>query len=244
MMKLVILLTMLFQGWCSFANENLDENYYLTQPLGVVNQVAMTPEDLVVLNNAKLRSSCDQSWSSATEVVVVIEKIINLGEKIWQLIERGRPSVSAQGAKATALPQGVECWNEMEGWQEPVAQAYEVSYKNLYGTEVVKFRFLVTQLFGGSYKGAGKYIASAQVLPTKVNVKWGFDFTAEAVVDNILNMGTKQNPHAGIQMKVNWRVKNVFQDLQEAEVFFLNADGAIKKVSSMRENLAIQRLTH
>src|SRR5437868_4854693 len=50
---------------------------------------------------------------------IIVDKIINLGKKVWAIVETGRPVVSVQTVTANALPQGLTCWSDLTGWQIP-----------------------------------------------------------------------------------------------------------------------------
>jgi hypothetical protein len=161
---------------------------------------------------------------------IIVDKIINIGKKIWAIVDAGRPVVNVKVDTANALPAGVRCWDELEGWQAPTSKLYQMTYENGFGSSVVAYNFRVSFISGGSYKGQGKYITLASVQPAKIEVAWGFRFDAVATVPMVFNQGSKVDPLAGMQLAMNWQVKSPLQEIQQAENFFVNGQGVLQKL--------------
>ena len=158
----------------------------------------------------------------------VIDRIINIGKKIWAVVESGRAVVNYKTDVATAMPQGVKCWTDLQGWAAPQSRTYETSFINGYGTEVVKFKYRVIWIFNGSKEGKGAYIGYATAIPVNMEVAWGFNFDAEASVPAVFNQGDKQNPIAGMQMIMKYRVTNVLTNISQSQAYFINGQGQFK----------------
>ena len=164
------------------------------------------------------------------EIEVIVDKIINIGKKIWAIVEAGKPVVNVKVDTANALPAGIRCWDELEGWQAPTSKLYQMAYINGFGNAAVTYNFRVSFIAGGSYKGQGKYITLASVQPAKIDVAWGFRFDAAATVPMVFNQGTHVDPLAGMQLAMNWQVKSPLQEIQQAENFFVNGAGVLEKL--------------
>lgn len=138
---------------------------------------------------------------------VVVDKVMNLGAKVWSVIEKGRPSMSYKFAKANALPLNILNWQQLENWQSPKSKYYQIVYKNAYGIEVVKLVYKIVYLFGGGYYGQGKYLGYVSVEPHEMKTAYLFNFNVEAKVESVFNKGTKENPVAGMILNVQWTVE-------------------------------------
>jgi hypothetical protein len=92
-----------------------------------------------------------------------VGEIINLGLKIWRIIEQNQPVVNLNLKRASALPAGLRDWSEMEGWSDIQVREYQVSYINGFNKEVVKLNMLLTYSYGGRYNGAGQYLSQVGV---------------------------------------------------------------------------------
>lgn len=167
---------------------------------------------------------------------VVVDQIINIGNKIWAVIERGRPVQNFNRTTATALPAGAQSWQQLENWQRPTSRVLEATYKNLYGMEVVKFVYRVILLHGGTVSGTGRYIGYAAVEPVSIYTMWGFTFNASAAVPTVYNLGSRTAPVAGMIMNINWTVETVFQKFNEGHSLTLDGRGNIQPADNTRLN--------
>lgn len=158
--------------------------------------------------------------------------IINIGQKLWAIVEANKPVVNVHGAPvASALPRGLTCWNELDGWQAPKIQSYDVTYKNGFGMEVVKFRFRLQYTYGGGRSGKGKYLANVTVAPAEISVMWGYTFNADVEVLQAVNLGTSDNPVAGLELNLKWGVKTVMKQSDNSFHFFVQGDGVSQAVN-------------
>lgn len=164
------------------------------------------------------------------EFEMKLDQIINIGKKIWKIVEAGKPVVSYKTDVATAMPQGAGCWTDLQNWSAPRSQSWGVSYKNLYGVEVVKHVYRVSYLPGGSVNGAGKYIGYASVVPVELNVAWGYKFEATVNVPTVFNMGSAEAPKAGMQIDVNWKVNTVLKSVESTDSYFVSGTGEMQKM--------------
>jgi hypothetical protein len=155
--------------------------------------------------------------------------VIAMGEKVWKLIAAGRPVVNFKTPVAHALPAGSNCWYELAGWSVPQSTLWSITYTNLLGMEIVRFNYRVAYAFGGSKGGKGKYLANVSVIPAEISVKWGFDFNADVQVGRAINLGTLEDPRAGLQLLVSWTVKSVLSEETRSTNLFVNSNGQISQ---------------
>ncbi|MCB0393289.1 MAG: hypothetical protein KDD25_01945 [Bdellovibrionales bacterium] len=158
---------------------------------------------------------------------IPIDEIINIGTKVWTLIEKNRPVVSSQLASASAMPAGIKCWQTLENWSAPKAKSYRYSYKNLFGVTVIDFEFKVVYSYGGQLDGKGKYLTNVQVLPTHVEVAWGYTFNAVAKIQAPINLGNGVNPVAGLESQMTWTIDTVVKHLDQSQPVFVTGNGEI-----------------
>lgn len=155
--------------------------------------------------------------------------IINIGQKIWKVVEANKPVVTVgQIPVAYALPRGLMCWNELDSWQAPKVNSYEVIYKNGFKIEAVKFRFRLQYTYGGGLQGKGKYLANVTVTPAEISVVSGYNFDANVDVAQAVNLGTVDNPLAGLELNLKWTVKTVLKESANSFNFFVQGDGVAR----------------
>lgn len=160
-------------------------------------------------------------------VELILDQIINIGKKIFNVINNGRPVVNLKLDTANALPKGLTCWSDLAGWKIPQSKVYNVQYENGFGMTVVDFSYRVTYTAGGSANGVGKYLTNATFMPANVSVGWGFQFDAAAAIPSVFNTGSKVDPVAGMQMNMEWKVTSPVAYEQGTETYFVSGENKL-----------------
>lgn len=181
-----------------------------------------------------------QEWFAQQQVPITIPKppqgnqgpgfteIINIGLKIWKIIEDNKPVVNLNLQRASALPSGLKDWSEMENWSDIQAREYQVSYINGFKKEVVKMNILMTYSYGGTFNSRGQYLSQVGVLVKDLEVDWGFTVQAETEVARVVNAGTRENPLALMEMNLKWSVKSVMKQIHEGLHFAIKGNGEVQ----------------
>lgn len=164
------------------------------------------------------------------QVELIVDQIINIGKKIFAVVQAGKPVVNIKLDTANALPKGLTCWSDLSGWNIPESKVYQVDYENGFGMSVVSFAYRVTYTAGGSADGVGKYITNATFMPADVSVAWGFQFDAEAAIPSVFNTGTRTSPVAGMQMNMAWKVSSPINENQMTESYFVSGENKLIKL--------------
>lgn len=172
------------------------------------------------LNSTAIGSTLDQAD-------LIVDKVINIGQKIWNVVEKGKPVANYANLKATALPANTTRWDQLESWQAPRSKVVSVVYKNVYGIEVVRFTYRIILLYGGSVNGVGKYIGYASVEPIEMTTAYMYTFNAKASIETVFNLGTSQNPLAGMILNINWTVETVLKKTTTTHTHNLDGLGNI-----------------
>lgn len=181
--------------------------------------------------NKDLRDQPDielkQSPSSGSIIdgIRAIDLIVNTGERIWKIVEKNQPVVNWKSHMASALPQGTRCWDELSNWKAPIAKTYKISYHNLFRMKVVEFSFRVIYTHGGDLDGAGQYLTNSTILYRNLDVAWAYNFDALVEIPRVVNLGSKEDPIAGMQMNINWNVSTAMKNSSRAVSFFVYGDG-------------------
>lgn len=159
----------------------------------------------------------------------VVDGIINIGKKIWEIIVSGQPVMNlSMDNSANALPRGVRCWDELSNWQVPAVRSYSQSFKNYFGVEVIRFDFDVVFTYGGDIQGKGLYLTNVQVHPRNVYVGWGFGLDASVDIPSLVNLGTVDQPVAGMQVDVKWLATSPLSKFRQGISVFVQGDGKSK----------------
>lgn len=169
-----------------------------------------------------------------SDALVSLEKIVNIAEKVWNMVSSNKPSVNVDSKYAVALPMGVSSAAQLSGWSKPKSYLLSFYFENLYGIDVINVSYKVTYVYGGNYNGKGKYLAAVWAIPVSVDVMWGFTFNMQAYVPDatVVNVGTTQNPVAALQLKVSWSASSVLKQIDGTGVYYIQGDGYFEELAS------------
>lgn len=134
---------------------------------------------------------------------VIVDKVINIGTKIWNVVAKGEAVYNFNRQTATALPQGAQRWDQLQNWQQPTSRVYSIRGQNIFGYEIMRFDYRILLLYGGNVGGVGRYIGYASVQAATVNIPYLTVFDVDAKVERVYNMGSKANPLAAMILTVN-----------------------------------------
>jgi hypothetical protein len=224
-----LFITFTFIGQAYSSEQALSDYFKLQQP-----EIVKVSEEILDVNVYPfLRNDCDRETynkeqlelRSLGEGMDVIEDIINLGEKIWTIVEAGRPTLDYSIKSANALPSSANCAFELTNWQRPRAVRYQINYRNGFGMNVVSMEYKVIYTPGGKWQNSGSYLANVSIHPSDIQVSWGFSLNATVEVEQIINLGSAEEPAAGMQISLEWDVLNPMNAVKSKEVFFVEGTG-------------------
>ena len=202
-------------------------DYYTINPASIkVTMQEVTEEtDLSYLPNLK---AVDEN------PLVIIDQIINIANKIWQIIKLNEPVSTIDVKYASAVPAGITAWNQLSEWKKPKTYVYGFYAENVYGVTMVDVKYKVIYTYGGKYKGKGYYLTGVTITPTTVDVGWGYRFSLGASVPDstITNIGTSENPVAALQLKLTWKISTVMKDSTGTSVYYIQGDGYFEEIAS------------
>ncbi|HRK08199.1 MAG TPA: hypothetical protein PLZ57_10555 [Pseudobdellovibrionaceae bacterium] len=150
-----------------------------------------------------------------------------LGNRFWKLINNNQPVVNVRTQTVTVVPQALaQNWMAMENWKGPYSRSYTVSAKNLYGITVISHTYTVAFNYGGQVKGQGAFLANATIIPSAVDVAWGFTLNSDVQVGQPINTGSAASPTPGVDLTVQWEMKSILKVIQGRDQFFVRGDGS------------------
>ena len=156
--------------------------------------------------------------------------MVLIGEKVIEIVKAGAPVVDIKRTAVSVVPAGVLGWNQLSGWQAPVAKIYNVVVTNGLGMNVVDLRLKVSAMWGGNLMGRGQYLANVLVVPTNTRVLWGWNLDLWSENGEPVNTGTFEQPRAGLGFDIRYRMKTYLNELNGAQDFFVTGDGQISQL--------------
>lgn len=171
------------------------------------------------------------------EVISILKDIVALGEDIYTLVQKGKPSVKTDFAPISVVPRDpitkeIADPFDMENCSMPVQKKLVTSIRSLSGGEGVRFEYMVNFSYGCSYDGKGKYLQAIMVQPVSVKASYGWDFNATMKLDGIMNNGTKAAPVVGAMLTIKYSMNSWHTALEKNDTIHISANGEMKNYSN------------
>ena len=170
------------------------------------------------------------------KVIAVAKDLVALGEEIYTLVQKGKPSNTTDFTSISVVPRDpiskeyVDPF-EMEGCSMPTEKKYVSTIKNG-DVEAVRFEYMVLFTYDCSYNESGKFIQSAMVQPVSVKTSYGWDFNATMKVSGVMNHGTKAQPVAGAMITIKYSMKSWKMAFERNDTIHITGKGEIKNYSN------------
>jgi hypothetical protein len=176
--------------------------------------------------------SLEERLEKTGKVIATAKDIVALGEAIYELVKKGKPSNTTEYAPISVIPKDLSGEPadifDMENFSFPTEKKYVTVVKNGAGKEVVRFEYMVIFSYGGSYNGSGKYITGANIIPVSVKTNYGWDFSATMKLSGIMNHGSRSNPVAGAMLTVKYQMNAWSNSFERNDTIHITGDGRIK----------------
>ncbi len=156
---------------------------------------------------------------------------IALGKKAWDVVVANKPVVNVSTTRISVLPNDKSAWGQMSGWQRPYARSFSYVATNLLGLDVVKQTYTLTYNYGGQLNGKGAFLANATIIPSDINVMWGYELDTNVQVGQIVNIGTVENPIPGVEFQLKRTVKTILREETSTDCYFIQGNGAMKQIT-------------
>jgi hypothetical protein len=169
-----------------------------------------------------------------SSVVDTIDKIVNIASKLWHIVQDNAPVSNVETKYAVALPMGINSAYQLSNWSKPKTYIYGFYAENVYGIKTIDVEYKVTFVYGGNYNGKGKFLTAVSVIPTRVDVAWGYTFNMHCYVPDstIVNVGDSKNPVAALQLKLSWEISTFLKSSKGTSIYYVQGDGYFNEIAS------------
>lgn len=171
------------------------------------------------------------------KVIQMARDIVALGESVYELVKKGRPTNVTEYAPISVVPRDpiskeyIEPF-DMEGFSFPVEKSFVARVKDGTGREAVTFNYKVIYSYGGSYNGSGKYLTNVIIIPGSVVTRFGWDFNASMKLAGIMNHGSKANPVAGVMVAIKYQMNSFASAFERNDTVHITGNGELKSMMS------------
>jgi len=219
------------------------EEIFLRNKDGFHRAAPATPAPAAEPANSAPAAPSVPAGQQIDNALVIIEKVINTGQKVFNVIAANKPVVDITVNYANAIPQGITHWTQMQGWQMPLSKTFRLTAKNVLGATVVDVKYQVLATYGGNYKGKGQYLTGVSVQPLAINVGWGYtlNYTCEVPDSTVSNAGTEENPLAAMNLILKWKVSTALKEMDGRDVYYVRGDGRLEQMGSPFKGEKLER---
>lgn len=169
---------------------------------------------------------------SIDDIINNIGNIVNIADQVMTIIDKNRPVVDININYANAVPMGTTHWTQLQGWSKPATRKYSLTAKNVKGQSALDVTYQVHWTYGGNLNGRGKFLTGVTIEPLAVTVPWShkLDMKAEVPESTIVNVGTAQDPVAGMQVQLKWTISSPFSSSTQKVVYYVQGDGLLQEI--------------
>jgi hypothetical protein len=160
--------------------------------------------------------------------------IVAVGAKAWDVISNNQATGNLSAYSASALPKGLDDWQQITGWQSNSSDVFQYAVKDPLGIGMVTYKYRLIYNYGGKFASngvSGSYISDLRVQPDSVWVNVGNHFdTTVTISDNVLNVGSATQPIAAMTLIHRMHFHNWNRDTTQEDTYVVRADGLYKKL--------------
>lgn len=166
------------------------------------------------------------------KVVSAARDMVALGEAVYELIKKGKPTNVTEYAPVSVVPRDPTTKEyadpfDLENFSIPVQKKYVTVIKSS-GVEVVRFAYTVIYSYGGSFQEKGKYLTGVLIVPSSVKTRFGWDVNASMKVSGIMNHGSKAAPVAGVMVTVKYQMNSWSASFEQNDTFHITGNGELR----------------
>ena len=176
-------------------------------------------------------------WKGPSQVIqsMSLAEMWVLGEKIYEVIKKNEPVMNIQTDTWSVLPTGIRSPFELNSWKKSGLSGWVVTYTNLYGFDVVDVAFVTSFAYAGQKDEAGAYLANVAMIPTNVDVAWGYTVNMTTEAMEAINEGSKESPIASLGYSAELKVETLFKKSLLTFAFNVNGQGEIQVVPVQKD---------
>jgi hypothetical protein len=157
---------------------------------------------------------------------------VTLGKKVWEIVVANKPVVNVSTQKVSVLPQAQTDWRMMSNWSpRPFAKTYVIEARNGYGASVIKHAYTVAFNYGGKFNGKGAFLANATIIPSQVEVAWGYKLNSKVQVGEAVNTGDLDSPIPGVNLELQYKIDTVIKHSSGRDNFFVMGNGRVEHLT-------------
>lgn len=158
----------------------------------------------------------------------VIGSIVSIGTRVWDFVVSNKPGMTYKTIEGAVWPEGVKSWTQLTGWENksrPLTRIFRVEFKNIFGRTGGSFEYRISYIYGGGYKGVGKFLGKISLLPMNTKLKTDRSLNVRAELLDPFNAGTEADPIAATSIRVHWDTPTTTRYQQDSAEYMIYGNG-------------------
>lgn len=164
----------------------------------------------------------DPGWGGSGPIAT-IDQIVNLGHKVWKIIQENQPVIRANYKYANAIPAGTSA-TDLEYFSPVQYKSFRIKLKNRFDTDVVDVTYTTVHRFGGRYDGKGSFLERVSIVPSKIVVGYNYQFNFSVTNVTVANVGSKDEPVASMGVDALIEYGSTFKKTSRRILFEFRGD--------------------
>ncbi len=147
--------------------------------------------------------------------------------------QRLKSNITVNSITVSVLPRRTS-WSDIQGFKAMKYGPFVFRFRNINNEIVAGITFYISYNSFGEFDEKSNYLSEVTVLPVEVFAKPGYDFVCDVTAGKPMNYGTKDNPIAGVVLKVQLQV-NSFHKLKSDSSYLLHKQEEVT-ISTLSEH--------
>ena len=163
------------------------------------------------------------------ELKAYIDFIEVVGQKIWAIVEEGKPVSEIKTKSVDVYPQNLG-WQDMANWRHSTTAAITVvnTKHAVFGHQAVKLDITPSCFYGGNYQGRGMFLKDCKLRPSYAYVDWLHNLEVDVIATEPHNIGTIESPIAEVSLTADIKWWTVVQSWSRRAKFIFSGDGGLQ----------------
>ncbi len=150
---------------------------------------------------------------------------IGFGEVVWgKSLVHSSYNFNDNSPSFSILPSG-SLWFEVRDWKQAKSKNFKLTLQSAFEIKTTEITYSIRYLFGGQYKGKGKYISGLMITPVEVRFLQGVKIDFQTSIVSITNIGTDEDPIVHLTIELILHVKSLFYDKLFVHQFNIDGNG-------------------
>ena len=194
-------------------------------------------------NTVQLRSTkggIDQAFPATSDpigdvgrVIAIGKDIVALGSELYTLVDKFKATVSTEYSPISVVPIDPLTKTyvnpfDLENFSDPEVKVFRTTCLNNANQIVVNFVYSIWYSYGGSFNGKGKYLSSVVVVPSYIQLGFGWTFVSSMKVSSVVNHGTTANPLAGLTLTLKYNISGWGSAAEKHDSFHIKGNGEMR----------------